>query len=304
MLSALLVSALFHTLILMIPFSQTMGKLESEQRPIEIEVLREPLKVIAPPSEAEKREPSPKVAIMLSSEDRQTLDPQIRRGQEPVTSVKAPPKKASTPRPQENPPKPQETSIPSEVKLKLDPLDISRIAKNRETKVSEKPQKQTKTLSDYQPFMRNSANARIGSPDLLPNIRDGEITLLNTKADTYAVFVRRVALKVFSELRHKSWSELSYHMARSSSKFSTVRATMDSEGKLLRIQLIDSSSNSAFDSLLETSARTGTWDHNPPKGAQASDGKIHFIFKSKTWAERYGDRNIERRWLLLATGLE
>ena len=40
-----------------------------------------------------------------------------------------------------------------------------------------------------------------GSTDYLPNLPDGDITLLNTKADHFAVFVRRVAARVFAALR-------------------------------------------------------------------------------------------------------
>jgi hypothetical protein len=240
---------------------------------------------------------------MRSSEDSRALDPQIKRG---VEDVAVPP--PSPPSIKSRPTKPQVSEPASEIKLKLDASDIRKLQSSAETssqtKSTELSKLKSKTLSEYRPFTRNATQARIGSPDLLPNVRDGEITLLNAKADVYAVFVRRVALKVFTELRHKSWSDLSYQMARSTSKFSTVRATMSPEGKLLRVQLIDSSGNSQFDQLLNQSATSGTWDQNPPIGARAADGQIHFIFKSKTWAERYGDRSIERRWLLLATGLE
>ena len=36
-----------------------------------------------------------------------------------------------------------------------------------------------------------------GSADYLPNVRQGDITLLNTKADRFAPFVRRVGMRVF-----------------------------------------------------------------------------------------------------------
>ena len=38
---------------------------------------------------------------------------------------------------------------------------------------------------------------RRGSPDYLPNVRDGNVTMLNAKADRFAPFVRRVGLRVF-----------------------------------------------------------------------------------------------------------
>ncbi|MFN8642551.1 MAG: hypothetical protein U0802_13190 [Candidatus Binatia bacterium] len=37
----------------------------------------------------------------------------------------------------------------------------------------------------------------MGTLDYLPDVREGDITLLNTKAEMFAPFVRRVAVRVF-----------------------------------------------------------------------------------------------------------
>ncbi|RMG43853.1 MAG: energy transducer TonB, partial [Candidatus Dadabacteria bacterium] len=147
-----------------------------------------------------------------------------------------------------------------------------------------------------------------GSPDYLPSLPDGDLTLLNTKASRFAVFVRRVATQVFSELRQSGWERLSAGDIMSMQGFSTVRAVISKDGKLLRIEPLESSGSSRFDSVLFEAAKRGAADPHPPAAAAASDGNIHFIFKARSWVRIYSDprtgaRN-ERRWLLLATGLE
>ena len=41
---------------------------------------------------------------------------------------------------------------------------------------------------------------RPGALDFLPDVREGDITLLNTKAELFSPFVRRVAVRVFGHL--------------------------------------------------------------------------------------------------------
>lgn len=162
-------------------------------------------------------------------------------------------------------------------------------------------------LREYQPFRPSSIDSlfstRSGSADYLPTVQDGEVTLLNAKADRHAIFVRRVALQVFGALRKQSWSEISYSRLKHASNFITVYATMSAEGNLLSVNVRDGSGSSIFDKVVESAVRTGTWDQNPPAGALAEDGTIRFVFKSKTWARRVGDARREQRWLLLSTGL-
>ncbi len=162
-------------------------------------------------------------------------------------------------------------------------------------------------LRDYQPFRPSSVdslfNARNGNADYLPTVQDGEVTLLNAKADRHAIFVRRVALQVFGALRKQSWSEVSYSRLQQASNYVTVYATMSRQGTLLSVTMRDGSGSSIFDKVVVSAVRKGTWDQNPPAGALADDGTIRFVFKSKTWARRVGDARREQRWLLLSTGL-
>ena len=165
----------------------------------------------------------------------------------------------------------------------------------------------------YQAFSRPSGTGAAilgfgGTLDYLPHLPDGDITLLNAKANQFAVFVRRVAERVFSRLRLEGWEALSTDDIRKVRDFTEVRATLSPSGELLSIELILPSGSTRFDAIVERAARGGSNDPHPPKGAEAADGLIHFVFKAKSWskgaiAPRSGAL-YERRWLLLATGLE
>jgi TonB family protein len=169
------------------------------------------------------------------------------------------------------------------------------------------------SLSEYQAFSRppGSGAAFLGTAgisDHLPNLPDGDITLLNAKANIYASFVRRVAVQVFTQLRAQGWERLSGQQIRQLQSFATVEAVLSKDGKFIRAQLLDSSGSDAFDSVLNLAVTNGARDPNPPPGALAKDGLIHFIFKARSWSQMGVNRRsgapVEQRWLLLATGLE
>lgn len=167
-------------------------------------------------------------------------------------------------------------------------------------------------LSDYAAFSRppGSGATFVGSggvSDHLPNLPDGDITLLNAKANTYAGFVRRVAVQVFAQLRSQGWEKLSMSEVRRIAEFTTIEAVLSPEGRFMTMHLIEGSGSSSFDSVVKLSVTNGARDPNPPVGARASDGNIHFIFKARSWSavgmSRSGNPS-EQRWILLATGLE
>lgn len=174
-------------------------------------------------------------------------------------------------------------------------------------------QQSTSNLSQYRAFSRpqGSGAAFIGSAgvsDHLPSLPDGDITLLNAKANTYAGFVRRVAVQVFGQLKSKGWERLSAGELRALSDFTTVEAVLSPKGDLIKTVIIGSSGSVSFDTVVNQSAASGARDPNPPPGARASDGNIHFIFKARSWSQvavsQRSGLPSERRWLLLATGLE
>jgi hypothetical protein len=200
--------------------------------------------------------------------------------------------------------------------LTLDDSTLTqKFARNR-SELSKQPassQGTTTDLNQYRAFSRpqGSGAAFIGSAgvsDHLPSLPDGDITLLNAKANTYAGFVRRVAVQVFGQLKSKGWERLSAQELRALSDVTTVEAVLSPEGNLIRTVIISSSGSAAFDAVVNQSVAAGTRDPNPPPGARANDGQIHFIFKARSWSQvGVNARNglpSERRWLLLATGLE
>ena len=169
------------------------------------------------------------------------------------------------------------------------------------------------TLNEYQAFSRppGSGAAFLGNAginDHLPNLPDGDITLLNAKANTYASFVRRVAVQVFTQLRSQGWEKLSQQQIQQLSDFTTIEAVLSRQGKLLSVRILSSSGSTHFDSVVNLSVSAGVRDPNPPPGAEAQDGAIHFIFKARSWSQmgfnRRSGASLEQRWLLLATGLE
>ena len=169
------------------------------------------------------------------------------------------------------------------------------------------------TLNEYQAFSRppGSGAAFLGNAginDHLPNLPDGDITLLNAKANIYASFVRRVAVQVFTQLRSQGWEKLSQQQIQQLSDFTTIEAVLSRQGKLLSVRILSSSGSTHFDSVVNLSVSAGVRDPNPPPGAEAQDGAIHFIFKARSWSQmgfnRRSGASLEQRWLLLATGLE
>ncbi len=169
------------------------------------------------------------------------------------------------------------------------------------------------TRNEYQAFSRppGSGAAFLGNAginDHLPNLPDGDITLLNAKANIYASFVRRVAVQVFTQLRSQGWEKLSQQQIQQLSDFTTIEAVLSRQGKLLSVRILSSSGSTHFDSVVNLSVSAGVRDPNPPPGAEAQDGAIHFIFKARSWSQmgfnRRSGASLEQRWLLLATGLE
>ncbi len=239
---------------------------------------------------------------------------------------KSPVKQATKPEPstsnkaQKAQPKPQQTAkaeLPKRPSLKL---SDKRVLSTVGTVPIPSPSSDTKTINEQieelrssqttesaRPFRKFSSQGAFlgpdGVPDHLPEIPDGDITMLNAKAFKFAVFVRRVAYKVFGEFRQRSWESLPAGEIMRTRGSVMVRATLNSKGELISTELIDSSGSKAFDGVLNGAAKAGAWDHNPPPGAAAEDGNIHFLFEAKTWVRRSPDGVRQQRWILLGTAL-
>lgn len=119
-----------------------------------------------------------------------------------------------------------------------------------------------------------------GTADFLPGIREGNITLLNTKAERFAPFVRRVAARVFQHLDIRLRQTARAGVASPGREYAVVEAVMDRQGRLVRARVVERQSTSTFGAdrvLLAVTTPETFFDANPPPGAEASDGHIHFL---------------------------
>lgn len=305
LLAALLVSFLLHLSALLLlnrsespPPSERLIEV-SLQAPPEVKPQIEELKQVLPkeqfvtPPELPEAKVRPETRFK-SEKNTVTEREQIKRGD--GASRKSAP---SLPTPQENGGK----SNPLNLKLKLSDSTLREIAENTP---AQKPEG-LRSLTEYRPFQGNQTEElfRIqpGSPDYLPGIPDGEMTLLNAKADRFAPFVRRVAQQVFGLVRKFQWHTIPAHEVRRIGDFVSVEAVMSRSGTLLSVRVLEPSGSPSFDRLITRSVQEGANDQNPPVAAVAEDGNIHFVFRSRCWSRPGGGGSVESRWLLLATGL-
>jgi hypothetical protein len=142
----------------------------------------------------------------------------------------------------------------------------------------------------------------IGTPDDLPDIRQGNLTFLNTKAHRFAPFVRRVALRVFQHLIILQRKNLHINDVVAAREMSTIEAKLDANGTLKGLVIQTRSGSYAVDSALLKACENGAWDENPPQEAHAEDGMIHFIFRSDINAQ-YDDLGLRAILTTLQVGL-
>ncbi len=290
--------------------------------------LRLPPQIISEPQSEVSKTP-PQNTRFLAEQNRTTEKEQIKRGLPDagpslgkLQQQQHPPAAQQTP--QDAVVQPQKAqpskSTPQEKRklthLRLDSKELSEKYGSEVQKKNPPPlsaQSQITPLAGYRAFSRPmGSGARFlgtpGSADHLPNLPDGDITLLNAKAGRFAVFVRRVATQVFTKLRSTGWSSLRAADIHGIHHFTTVRAVLSKSGQILRVELLTPSGSSPFDRVVSEAVSSGAHDPHPPEGAQTADGTINFVFKAKSWSRvgpsRGGAGVAEHRWLLLATGLE
>lgn len=337
----LALSVVFHLILLFVILSSQAPHpplVNSIEVTIEPPIAVSPKKQIVSPTTQQSATP-PLDTSRLSEHDSKVEKEQIQRGDsggvpgQPEKSQSAPVKPQEKPLRTEHPPdatKPapktakqptKDISPPNtrkELNLKALKLDDATLVMKFGGKTQNAPEQKTsnsgeQNLSEYQAFSRppGSGAAFLGSGginDHLPNLPDGDITLLNAKANTYAGFVRRVAVQVFTQLRSQGWERLSQQQINRMTDFTTVEAILSPGGKFIKAQLVESSGSEPFDAVVNISVTNGSSDPNPPEGARAKDGNIHFIFRARSWSQvgvnRRSGAPTEQRWLLLATGLE
>jgi hypothetical protein len=142
----------------------------------------------------------------------------------------------------------------------------------------------------------------LGTPDDLPDIQQGNLTFLNTKAHRFAPFVRRVALRVFQHLIILQRKNLNINDVVAAREMSTIEAKLDDKGTLKGLVIQTRSGSYAIDAALLKACENGAWDENPPPEAHAEDGMIHFVFRSNINAQ-YDDLGLRAVLTTLQVGL-
>src|ERR1700687_2688608 len=90
----------------------------------------------------------------------------------------------------------------------------------------------------------NTFSSRPGTNDFLPTIREGDVTLLNTKAELFAPFVRRVATRVFQHLQMNLEQAVRARGVVGGREFAVVEAVMNKQGQLVSARVVQRESNS------------------------------------------------------------
>lgn len=124
-----------------------------------------------------------------------------------------------------------------------------------------------------------------GSFDSLPGVAQGSLTMLNTKADRFAPFVRRVGTRVFQNLLIFQRQHLGINDILAAHEPVTVRCLLDPEGHLKDIKVEDRSGSLAVDQTLIDALREAAFDSNPPRSAANADGDFEFVFVSQIAAQ-------------------
>ena len=120
-----------------------------------------------------------------------------------------------------------------------------------------------------------------GTFDDLPDVAQGNLTLLNTKADRFAPFVRRVGTRVFQNLLIYQRRDLGLNDILAAHEAITVRAVLDKSGKLKTLDVEDRSGSLAVDQTLLDALRQAAFDQNPPPTAANPNGEFEFIFQAQ-----------------------
>lgn len=257
-----------------------------------------PEQIVSPP-DAGKNEVPPDTRFK-SDRDTKVEEQMVKRGQpkpgddtggEPAAAKPAPaPKPVKPPPPQRGRgsapgrvPPPQVASLPGLDRLMPNAL---RLAEEGYGSEPAEPQQQADARTE-RPDPRGGggmwipSSGPIGTLDFLPDVREGDITLLNTKAEVFAPFVRRVAMRVFQNF----WISLKREMGGAglaAAETIEAEAIMNPRGEMVRFNITKRSAriSLASDRRLQQACNDGFFDRNPPPGARATDGNIHFILRT------------------------
>ena len=133
-----------------------------------------------------------------------------------------------------------------------------------------------------------------GTMDHLPDIQRGDVTLLNTKANTFSPFVRRVGERVFQHLVIRQ-RRLELDQILSAQSSVRMRVLLDPRGRLKSVRVEEQSGSASMDETLSDALHTAAFDNNPPPAAANPAGDYEFVFQAQLRAVRPGAGDLPSR---------
>lgn len=133
-----------------------------------------------------------------------------------------------------------------------------------------------------------------GTMDYLPDIQRGDVTLLNTKANTFSPFVRRVGERVFQHLVIRQ-RRLQLEQILSARSPVQMRVLLDQQGHLKSVRVEEQSGSATMDETLSEALHTAAFDNNPPPAAANAAGEYEFVFQAQLRAFQPGAGNLPSR---------
>lgn len=111
-----------------------------------------------------------------------------------------------------------------------------------------------------------------------PSVPQGQFTLLNAKSFKYAGFIRRVGRRVFDQLLGQIYSHsFSLGLRPGAEGYAVVETVMNMQGEQLSTRIYRMGGEPAYAEAARVAMVRGAWDLNPPEGAEAEDGLIHWV---------------------------
>lgn len=320
MLWALFLAMLFHLVVFVSPWPMAKKQLLSTHQPIPLTVSLTRPQVnthhqIVSSETARQQTPASKKAF-LSERDNSVAKETVHRGEQldqqssgrqtaskaamPQQARKAPAEKTPVKKPVEKAATKKQPKEQSALPLLPQKANSLFLTTDKALSMARDPN-QPAPSSAQSPA--GSGAKPYGSSDYLPNIAQGEVTLLNTKAYKFSVFVRRVATRVFADLKVRTARPANPQTLVHSSPV-LVQAELSSTGKLIAVKLLNSSGSTRLDELLEQSVNQGAWDNNPPAAALSPNGHYIFLFQASISFTPGPGGRLQPSQLLLETGLE
>ncbi len=256
-----------------------------------------PRSIVSPPDQGEEKAPTN--TRLLSDRDNTVSEQKVRVGDAGRSDVEkrervtdnlperdggakagATDKTAQVPPAQRHESKQQLAALPRLDQLLVDPGDLARAGIAPEAAPKPTPHTQARLNRDLLGGSGAAFSSRPGISDYLPDIREGNVTLLNTKAERFAPFVRRVATRIFQHMSIRLNQSARRALAGSGHDTAVVEAIMNRQGRMVSARVVEQQIQTSLgvDRELLGSTRPETFfDSNPPDGAEGNDGNIHFI---------------------------